>query len=79
METNGSDGVVFDLDGGTCASCAYALEHLGRKLAGVRDVRVDVNESTLEVDCAGEVNEQVIAAMTEIVRRIGYRAALRPG
>ncbi len=68
---------VFDLDGATCPSCAYAIEHLGRKLAGVRDVHVDVNEATVEVDYAGEVESEVLAAIPEIVRRIGYSAGLR--
>ncbi len=68
---------VFDLDGATCPSCAYTIEHLGRKLDGVRDVYVDVNEATVEVDYAQAAESEVLAAIPEIVRRIGYSAALR--
>jgi copper chaperone CopZ len=68
---------VFDLDGATCPSCAYTIEHLGRKLEGVRDVYVDVNEATVEVDYAEKAEGEVLAAIPEIVRRIGYSAALR--
>ncbi len=69
---------VYDLDGGTCPSCAYTIEHLGRKLAGVRDVFVDVNASTLEVEYEQAAEPEVLAGIPEIVRRIGYNAARRP-
>jgi copper chaperone CopZ len=68
---------LFDLDGATCPSCAYAIEHLGRKLEGVSKVYVDVNAATVEVEYAQSAQGEVLAAIPEIVRRIGYSAALR--
>ena len=68
---------VFDLDGATCPSCAYTIEHLGRKLDGVCDIHVDVNSATLEVDYAQASESQVLQGIPEIVRRIGYNASLR--
>jgi copper chaperone CopZ len=65
---------VFTLDGGTCPSCAYTIEHLGRKVEGVRDIFVDVNESRLQVDYSPAAENEVLEAIPRIVGRIGYKA-----
>jgi copper chaperone CopZ len=77
-ENDGVTKAVYDLDGGTCPSCAYTIEHLGRKVAGVREVFVDVNAATLEVDYDACAEGEVLEAIPQIVRRIGYSAARRP-
>ena len=74
----GTARAVYDLDGGTCTSCAYTIEHLGRKLSGVRDIFVDVNAATLAVDYEPAAERAVLDGIPEIVRRIGYTAARRP-
>ena len=65
---------TFVLDGGTCMSCAYTIEHLGRKLKGVGDVFVDVRTSTIRVDYDPGEGGESLEAIPQIVRRIGYRA-----
>jgi copper chaperone CopZ len=69
---------VFDLNGATCMSCMYTIEHLGRKLDGVRDVYVNVKDGIIEVEYDPEQRQSALEGIPEIVRRIGYQATLRP-
>jgi copper chaperone CopZ len=32
---------VLDLEGAHCAFCVYTIEHLGRKVQGVKDIKVN--------------------------------------
>jgi copper chaperone CopZ len=66
---------VLDMTGGRCASCAYAIEHLGRKVQGVSDVRVDSGSGEIRVQYEG--NPGSLERIAEIVRRLGYDARVR--
>jgi copper chaperone CopZ len=68
---------LFDLNGATCMSCMYTIEHLGRKLEGVREVYVNVKDGTIEVEYDPEQGRSALEGIPEIVRRIGYQATLR--
>lgn len=66
---------VLDLEGGRCASCAYTIEHLGRKVHGVSDVRVDAATGEIRVRYQG--NPGSLERIAQIVRRLGYDARIR--
>lgn len=66
---------ILDVNGANCASCAYAIEHLGRKIQGVSDVRVDA--ATREIHVQYEGNPGSLERIAEVVRRLGYEARVR--
>ncbi|HUX20237.1 MAG TPA: heavy metal-associated domain-containing protein [Spirochaetia bacterium] len=66
---------ILDLEGADCASCAYAIEHTGRKVAGVSDVYVDINAHEARVEYAG--NRAALERITQIIRSLGYDATIR--
>ncbi len=66
---------ILDLEGADCASCAYAIEHTGRKVSGVSDVYVDINAGQARVEYAGDRSS--LERITKIVRSLGYDATIR--
>ncbi len=73
--TTESKMAVLDLKGARCASCAYTIEHLGRKVQGVRDIRVITDKGEVHVEYEG--NSGSLERIVEIVKRIGYSASIR--
>ncbi len=63
---------ILGTDGLHCASCAYAVERLGRKVAGVEELRVDAAAGTIRVRYDGSAG--AIEGIAEIVRRLGHTA-----
>lgn len=66
---------ILDVDGANCASCVYAIEHLGRKVEGVSDIFVDTRNQEIKVVYGG--NPGSLERIAEIVRRLGYEARIR--
>jgi copper chaperone CopZ len=66
---------VLNTDGANCPSCAYSIERLGRKVEGVENVKVDA--SHLEIHVQYDGNPGSLERIAEIVRRLGYNAAIR--
>lgn len=66
---------IFDVDGASCAGCVFTIEHAGRKLRGVKDVRVDAATRQIHVCYEGE--PAVLDGIVSIVTRIGYTATLK--
>jgi Cu+-exporting ATPase len=66
---------IIDLEGADCVSCAYAIEHTGRKLPGVSDVYVDINTREARVEYVG--NGESLERITQLVRSLGYDATIR--
>jgi copper chaperone CopZ len=66
---------ILDLKGASCASCAFTIEHLGRKIGGVRDVQVNAGNQQIHVEYEG--NPGSLERIVEIVKRIGYSASIR--
>lgn len=66
---------VLDVDGAHCPSCVYTIEHLGRKVKGVRDIFVDASKHEIHVTYEG--NPGSLERIVEIVRYIGYNAKIR--
>ena len=63
---------VLSLKGATCASCAYTIEHVGRKVKGIEDIRVDSGQGKIFVKY--EEDPYVLEKIRSIVRSIGYDA-----
>lgn len=66
---------ILDLEGATCASCAYTIEHLGRKIEGIEDISVDTLNAQIRVKSNGD--GRVLGKIVDIVRKIGYDAKPR--
>lgn len=66
---------VLDLDGADCASCAYAIEHSGRKIRGISDVHVDIRAHQARVVYQGEAG--ALKKLTRLVQALGYDARIR--
>ena len=68
---------ILEVNGARCASCSFAIEHMGRKVPGVKEVRVHPDSQEIHVKYTGNP-----AALEEIIRimgRLGYDAHLRSG
>ena len=64
--------VTLTVEGMTCASCSVAVRTALRRLEGVQDARVSVEEKRAVVDYdAARVTPQ---RMVEAINRLGYRA-----
>ena len=66
---------VIRTDGANCPSCAYTIEHLGRKVQGVSDVKVDTSLLAIRVEYEG--NPGSLERIAQIVRRLGYNADIQ--
>jgi copper chaperone CopZ len=66
---------VLDVEGAHCPSCAFTIEKLGRRLPGVREVRVDVTRHEIRVDYDGTPG--TLERIAAIVGNLGYSATVR--
>jgi copper chaperone CopZ len=62
-------------DGANCPSCAYTIEHLGRKVQGVWAVEVDIARRSIRVEYEGTPGS--LERIAEIVRLLGYNADIQ--
>lgn len=65
---------IFNLTGATCASCAYTIEHIGRKTKGIKNIKVDVKESKINLEYDG--SPDIINKIIDMVDKLGYEATL---
>jgi copper chaperone CopZ len=72
-----STTAVLDVNGARCASCSFAIEHMGRKVPGVEEVRVYPDSQEIHVKYGGD--PAALEAIIRIVSRLGYEARLRTG
>ncbi|MFP3960650.1 MAG: cation transporter [Spirochaetaceae bacterium] len=70
-----SKKAILDLEGANCTSCSIAIEHLGKKLDGVRDVIVDRGTGTVQVEYEGD--RAILDKICDFVDRLGYSASIR--
>ena len=71
----GKKTAILALTGARCASCVYTIEHLGRKVQGVSEVRVDPGSGEIRVQYEGDPGS--LERIAQIVRRLGYQARVR--
>jgi cation transport ATPase len=67
---NGNE-ILLDMLGFGCASCAYTIEKMGRKIEGVREIRVNLAEQRIRVVHDGD-RAAIIRQLGDVVRRIGH-------
>jgi len=58
--------------GAACPTCAYAIQHIGGKLAGVKDIEIDPIESVIHINYSG--SNKVVSEVQNLVNKLGYRA-----
>lgn len=68
--------VTLSVEGMTCASCSVAVRTALKRLDGVRDARVSVEEKRAVVDY--EPSKVTPQQMVDAVNRLGYRASVAP-
>ncbi|AFG37234.1 cation transporter [Spirochaeta africana] len=66
---------ILDVDGATCTSCVYTIEHVGKRIKGVNDVYVDRASHQIQLDYDG--NPDTVEKLITVVQRIGYNARLQ--
>ncbi len=70
------------LQGATCPSCAYSIEHYGRKLSGIEDIKVDAGLSEVRVDMNvhdDEAQDALLNKLIKMIQSIGYDASIATG
>ncbi len=67
---------MIDMHNFGCTSCVYTIERTGRRLPGVRDVRVDLANHEIGVFYE-EGNEKSLERIIEIIGIIGHDASIR--
>lgn len=65
---------VLDLQGATCTSCKFAIEHYGKRLEGLSDIHVDAPANKIYVEYDGD--ETILDSIIWVVRKIGYDASV---
>lgn len=66
---------LLDLEGANCTSCSIAIEHMGRRMEGISEIRVDRANSVIHVSYHGD--SAVLDKLCDFVRHIGYSAVVR--
>ena len=54
LENKNLKNATMDLKGAHCASCVYTIEHVGRKIQGVEDIKVDAGKREIKVIYDGD-------------------------
>lgn len=67
--------VILDMDWAGCASCVFAIESAGRRLPGVREIRVF--PAAREIRIRYEGDRSPAADVAAIVQRFGHTATPR--
>ena len=65
---------ILSIQGADCPSCIFTIEYNGRKLSGVKDIRVDFNDHKIHVDYRG--GKDILINIEEIVKKLGYSAKI---
>lgn len=70
-----SKKAILDLEGATCTSCVYTIEHVGSRIKGVEDIYVDRGAQQINLEYNGDT--AIVEKLIGIIQRIGYNASLR--
>ena len=65
---------ILALKGAHCASCAFTIEHMGRKIKDIDNIRVQAAEEKIYVEYHGSA--RVLDRIADIVKKIGYEATV---
>lgn len=58
------------LYGANCPSCIYTIEKFGRKIRGVKDIKVNAVSGTIELEYLDD--NSILSGIKSIVNQIGY-------
>lgn len=73
MKTEGK--AVFNVGSAGCFSCKLAIEHAGRRIAGIEQIDFDITTHRISVVYDTD-KQEALDQLKEIVRKIGYEATL---
>ncbi len=65
---------LIDVDGATCTSCVYTIEHVAGKMKGVSQIFVDRNTSQIQLEYDGR--RETLDEIVKLVDKIGYTAVV---
>ena len=65
---------AIKVKGADCAACAYTIEHIGRKIKGIINVKYNVNTHQISVDYSGD--QSSVKKIVDIVNDLGYEARI---
>ncbi len=71
-ENKGVAFMLLDMDGATCTNCVRAVEHVGRKLKGVRDI--SVNRDNSQINLTYDPESTAVESVVNLVSKLGYTA-----
>lgn len=71
-----SKELLLDMLGFGCASCAYTIEKVGRRIQGVKSIRVDLAEQLIRIVHDGD-EKAITEEITSMVHRIGHDVRVR--
>ena len=74
LDNTDTKQATLKLEGATCASCIFTIEHAGRKVEGIGDIAVDVNKGEISVTYGG--NAGSLERIKQIVHQLGYSAEI---
>lgn len=69
----------LNLQGATCPSCAYSIEHYGRKLSGIEEIKVEagLNEVRVDMSIHDEASQdEQLNKLIKVVQDLGYDASI---
>ncbi len=75
-ESPQNNKLAFAVTGMTCAACSARVERAVQKVAGVKQVSVNLLKGSMRVECASECSANIIVAAVE---KAGYGASLQGG
>lgn len=66
---------IYQLEGATCTGCKIAIESVGRKINGVRDVFVDGPTNQIQVTYEDGIEDHK-EKIPNLVKSLGYDTSL---
>lgn len=60
--------------GANCPSCIYTIEKFGRKMDGVKDIKVDAASGMIDLVCRDDIS--ILEGIKNLVNKIGYDAVI---
>lgn len=66
---------IYQLEGATCTGCKIAIESVGKKIPGVRDIFIDGPTNQIQVSYDSEFEDH-FEKIPELINSLGYEVSL---